>query len=320
MFPLNEPIVIDKQFKANAFFDTTARVKISGPTGVISFLDFVALEKTMDSNPFDSQKVEPGFLAPTQVMGLKVFTKFIETDTYQVASSFPDYGVVNDLEKYHGTSPKDMLIPILFNEIETGAAKQLSKIYREAGELSAYNRLTKWQLFLQSKFKSLEFPTYVEQPEKISLKLRLFSNMIAAKSRRGAANFCITNVQTAAYLQDDPTFVFNPLSGSVVLTNSSIPYLIGQINGMNVFVDPHMNFNDCTIILGRNTKEGEPGVYCMEYQKQFVENADGPTMELRYQMRSRHLIAPVGNMVEDSYYAFKVEWKKKPLWRKLFKL
>jgi hypothetical protein len=74
-----------------------------------------------------------------------------------------------------------------------------------------------------------------------------------------------------------------------------------------------------TIVIGRTTKEHEPGVIIAEQEPSikitFDENGD-----MIATRKSRRAYCEVGNNPESCYYTSTLIMENKPLWRKLFKI
>jgi hypothetical protein len=84
---------------------------------------------------------------------------------------------------------------------------------------------------------------------------------------------------------------------------------VGTLEGMTVFINPLEK--EPIIILGRNSKEGEPGVFWGEYSnkvhKMTVVDDKSFVPYSKTLIRSRKAIVPLGLKPEDQYYAFKLK-------------
>ena len=99
---------------------------------------------------------------------------------------------------------------------------------------------------------------------RILSKILAASNLIAIRGRRGAATFAVTNGQVASAIQDVAGFQQYPLSNTVNQTAGSL-YPIGSISGMNIYVDPNMEWDDTRICIGRKGDGNSTGVVFMPY-------------------------------------------------------
>jgi hypothetical protein len=175
-----------------------------------------------------------------------------------------------------------------------------------------------WITKIINKYRKTSIPTYVEKLEDLTKYVMLYSNLLGANSRRGKANFILTNSRVGSELQDSAMFVFD---SNNVVEESSSPRLVGQICGMDVFVDPFMKFDDNRVLFGRKSRENEPCIIYGEYKNSLyrIDVASFPPSE-KIALSSRFLLEEVGDSIKNNYICMNVEFNKKPLWQKLLKI
>lgn len=139
------------------------------------------------------------------------------------------------------------------------------------------------------------------------------SNLIASVSRRGRAEWMVTNTAILTALQDCSQFVYAPMRNTMIQGGNESLYMAGELAGMQVYVDPFMTWDDTRICLGRratvtNNKVNGSGVVFMPYiladQVQII--AEG-TMAPKMLMNSRFAIVDCGFYPEQNYYTFMVD-------------
>lgn len=139
------------------------------------------------------------------------------------------------------------------------------------------------------------------------------SNLIASVSRRGRAEWIVTNTAILTALQDCSQFVYAPMRNTMIQGGNESLYMAGELAGMQVYVDPFMTWNDTRICVGRratvtNNKVNGSGVVFMPYiladQVQII--AEG-TMAPKMLMNSRFAIVDCGFYPEQNYYTFMVD-------------
>lgn len=139
------------------------------------------------------------------------------------------------------------------------------------------------------------------------------SNLIASVSRRGRAEWMVTNTAILTALQDCSQFVYAPMRNTMIQGGNESLYMAGELAGMQVYVDPFMTWDDTRICLGRratvtNNKVNGSGVVFMPYiladQVQII--AEG-TMAPKMLMNSRFAIVECGFYPEQNYYTFMVD-------------
>jgi len=293
----------------NDRFMNTALVKnLETERVMASYFDFT-LEEEKDSDG-------------VSVLGLRPYVKHIETSTIET-SSIINKEIEDSINQIHGIDVHDLTANAIINEDFAGKSRKLAQIYFKLGEESGkdlYNKkMSKnWITKIINKYRKTSIPVYVEKLEDLTKYIILYSNVLGANSRRGKADFILTNGRIGAELQDSPMFIFNSDNGVI---EAASPHLIGQICGMDVFVDPFMKFNDNRVLFGRKSKEHEPCIIYGEYKNSLyrIDVASFPPSE-KIALSSRFLLAEVGDSIKNNYICMNVEFNKKPLWQKLLKI
>lgn len=89
-------------------------------------------------------------------------------------------------------------------------------------------------------------------------KIRQLSNMISMTSRRGPANTIVCSARMATVIQDCSGFTFAQHNHGNY--GSIGPYNIGVFAGLNVYLDPVMQWDDDRVLIFRKGNETEPGL------------------------------------------------------------
>lgn len=269
------------------FLDTAHRLKMQQPHGVFTFLEMAEAPDTSSTS-------------------LKVKTKVLQAETYQVSANL-QLSNIKDLQRM-GIDGTRETVSALVNESTLNFEKILVNKYTELGKKSYYSDFTKWQRFLNKYFK-LEFPMYIDG-DQLCTKILVISSKIAAKSRKGLANFVVVSPKVFEYIKLSPMFVYN--NGQ---SYAGLSHMVGNINHISVFINNRLNSND--IIVGMNTRDTNPGVVYGEYSRQLMQNERYETNSIDFQLRDRSVIASIGDSASDSYYTTPVFFGKKPIWRRL---
>ena len=133
------------------------------------------------------------------------------------------------------------------------------------------------------------------------------ANVIAQVGRRGRANFLVTNSQILSALQDAANFVVAPMVNTLVQDGSTSLYFAGSIAGLNVYVDPYMDWNDTRVLVGRKGSDNDPGVKFMPYiLADTVQTVVEGTMAPKLLTNSRFAIADAGFNPEHNYLTFAI--------------
>ena len=143
---------------------------------------------------------------------------------------------------------------------------------------------------------------------RITSRLLAAANLIAVVSRRGRGTWVVTNAQIATALQDSANFVIAPMINSLSQDGSKSLYCAGSIAGLNLYVDPYMDWTDNRICVGRKSNGSEPGVIFMPYiLADTVQVTAERTMAPKLLINSRYAIVDAGFWPEQSYYTLLVE-------------
>lgn len=148
---------------------------------------------------------------------------------------------------------------------------------------------------------------------RIMSRILAASNLIANVSRWGRANFVVCGVQIASALQDSASFVVAPMVNTLAQDGSNSLYFCGSVAGLNVYVDPYMDWNDTRVCVGRkgtSSANGNqtPGVIFMPYILcDSVQITAEATLAPKLLCNSRWALIDAGRHPEQSYYTFMVE-------------
>jgi hypothetical protein len=140
---------------------------------------------------------------------------------------------------------------------------------------------------------------------RISSRILAAANFIQVSGRRGRATWAITNAKIATALQDVSSYVVAPMVNNLAQDGSQNLYLGGRLAGLNIYVDPYMDWDDTRICVGRKGNGNEPGAIFMPYilADTVSITAEG-TMAPKMLVNSRYTIADAGFYPESQYYTF----------------
>jgi hypothetical protein len=291
------------------FLETAKNLETTHGHGIITYLDF-------NLDPSTSDKDYPHLKLITK-------TKHIELQIYQVKSII-DEEAIADLKVFHAVDGEAMINSVLESESLMQRQKKLLDIYNILGEETADEILSGWKKFFKKIFPKVRYKSYLINDSIEGSKLLIYSiirrsNLVAARSRRGPANFIVCNGQVGALIQDHPSFVYANNNESISLSDKIRS--IGSISeNIEVFINPFQRFTDNTIIVGRKTQEHEPGVYIVENKgsREIMETAmwEGNKMIKSKSLRERLAFVDTEN-ASRNFVKFEVEFKKKPLWKRM---
>jgi hypothetical protein len=291
------------------FLETAKNLETGNGHGTITYLDY-----NLDPNTSDPDYPH---------LKLLTRTKHTQLQMYQVKSRI-DEEAIADLKVFHAVDGEAMLNSVLESESLMQRQKKLLDIYSVLSDSTEKEIMSGWKKTLKKIFPKIRYKTYLINDSEEGSRLLIYnilrgSNLIAVRSRRGPGNFIICNGQVGTLIQDLPSFVH--LENNVYNNTSDKIRSIGSIGGnIEVFINPFQRFTDNNIIVGRKTQDNEPGVYIVENKdsKEIIETPmwEGNKIVKSKLLRERLSFVHTENSGRN-FIKFEVEFKKKPLWRRI---
>lgn len=281
---------------------------------------------TNNNEPYLRQEGES---EPDNLMGLSLYNKSVEAQTYQIAAAVTREQV-QDLKQY-GIDAVAQVESVLINELTQSINKLILERGFRLGATNHVNSGVNLNLNFGSSTANIDLGTGQDGlavalmstaaenlstlggETKGSVQRRILSkilgaaNIIAIRGRRGAANFAVTNGQVATALQDIAGFTAYPLSNTVNQSAGSL-YPVGSVAGITVYVDPNMSWSDTKILVGRKGDGNSPGMVFMPYlMAESVQTIAEGTMAPKIAVKSRFALVDAGHHPETMYITLKVQ-------------
>lgn len=249
----------------------------------------------------------PGIIAPN------VTTKRVQVGTVEVSSALK-VTEIEDIKAQTGIDIVQKLESVLVNELSQTISKEIvSKIFQlgEENRKSApgyATGTTKFDFDADAYFASGLAPggeTSQSAQRKLITKMKTASFYISQEGRVGPATFAVTNGNLAAVLTEGANYTIQPAQSSE--NGSGQMYPVGTVNGITVYVDPYMKYDDDRIVLGRKNNPDEPGVIFVPYlMAQSINLISEATFAPRMLLRSRYAVTEVGFHPQKQYMSIRV--------------
>jgi hypothetical protein len=301
---------------------------------MVDFVDGFANFATGKKEPMTRAQNETG---TGNVIGLRLFSKWIQMGSYEVTGTVTRQQL-QDLPLY-GVDAVAKVMEALQNEITQSINARILEHVFALGVTNAVNQrgYQGVDLNLQmgtadidmaatpikhytdiygvdhkstwGNIKNVEANTSAEnlhtRQRRISSRILAAANFIQVTGRRGRASWIITNAKIATALQDVSSYVVAPMANNMAQDGSQNLFLSGRLAGLNVYVDPYMDWDDTRICVGRKGNGNEPGAIFMPYilADTVSITAEG-TMAPKMLVNSRYTIADAGFYPEAQYYTF----------------
>jgi len=301
---------------------------------MVDFVDGFANFATGKKEPMTRAQNETG---TGNVIGLRLFSKWIQMGSYEVTGTvtrqqlqdLPLYGVdavAKVMEALQNEITQTINRRILDHVFALGVTNALQQrsyqgldlnlqmgssdidmkdtMIKDYTDIYGVDHKQTWGTIKNADVISSAENLHTRQ-RRISSRILAAANFIQVSGRRGRATWAITNAKIATALQDVSSYVVAPMVNNMAQDGSQNLYLGGRLAGLNIYVDPYMDWDDTRICVGRKGNGNEPGAIFMPYilADTVSITAEG-TMAPKMLVNSRYTIADAGFYPESQYYTF----------------
>ena len=254
---------------------------------------------------------EGGERTADKLMGLSLFSKSVEAETFQVAAAVTREQV-QDLKQF-GVDAVAQVEAVLTNELTQSINDY---ILGRINELALENKAAANTSLDLALTYGGGGNTYGDVNRRILTHILASANLIANRGRRGAGNFAVVDAKVASALQGVAGFVPNPMANTVSQVAGAI-YPVGSVAGINVYTDPRIPFSGYQagspavethrVIVGRKGDGNGAGLVFMPYlMAESVQAIAEGTMAPKVAVKSRFALVEAGFHPETMYYSFEV--------------
>lgn len=278
-------------------------------------------------------------------IGARMFTKLVQMGSYEVTGTvtrqqlqdMPLYGidvigkVLESMQNQISQNINNRILDRVFKLGVDNAATQyriqgvdlnlyLNSVNGTGEFLSKFDAASKYVGMdeqFPTVFKGYKVPNAIQNTaaenvtthqRRIMSRILAAANLIANVSRRGRGQWVVTNTQILSALQDASAFVVAPMVNTLSQDGSQSLYFAGSIAGLNLYVNPYMQWDDTRVCVGRKSNGNDPGVIFMPYiLADTVQTVAEGTMAPKLLVNSRFAIVDAGFHPEQSYYTFMVQ-------------
>jgi hypothetical protein len=256
-----------------------------------------------------SMSREKSELSKFRQMGLRMFTKFVEADSDQVAIS-ATVEQIQDLNRVWNYDVISMLENVAVNDIAQSINKRLVDKVMQLADVHS----TEIDLVEGSGITTLDLAAGVGGFENVStLQRRLvtkvleLANLIYHRGRFGAGTFMVTNGRIASALADVAGYSIAQVPSDMAGTAGNL-YPAGKVYGVQVYVDPNLRWGDTRLTIGRKGADEEPGVKFMPYiMAESLQTIAEGSFSPKIGMKSRYAITEAGWHPETQYVSMDIQ-------------
>lgn len=147
--------------------------------------------------------------------------------------------------------------------------------------------------------------------KQVVAKFNLASNIISTRSRVSPADWVVVGAGIGTAIMDMPTFLATPVTTFAAASGNNAIYCIGNLGRLKVYVDPYLDFDSTSCLVGAVGTEQSPGLKFMPYilADQITYPSEGMGGQNVVSMTSRYAIAPAGMHPETLYLGFDIKLK-----------
>lgn len=252
---------------------------------------------------------EKAELSKFRQMGLRMFTKFVEAESDQVAIS-ATVEQIQDLNRVWNYDVISMLENVAVNDIAQSINKrlvdrvmQLADVHSAEVDLVEGTGIT--TLDLSAGVGGFENVSTLQR--RLVTKILELANLIYHRGRFGAGTFLVTNGRIASALADVAGYSIAQVPSDMAGTAGNL-YPAGKVYGVQVYVDPNLRWGDTRLSLGRKGADEEPGVKFMPYiMAESLQTIAEGTFSPKIGMKSRYAITEAGWHPETQYVSMDIQ-------------
>lgn len=186
----------------------------------------------------------------------------------------------NFLDEEYGNNPqlikqlKRVIIDDVIENLENLANQKIQKNYKFWDKVKNFV----YKFFGKTYIKKTNIGF---NNRKIINKILMESNLIAVDGRTGPSNKCIVSGFIGDILQKDERFNLE----TNIIIDDKLPYLIGSISNISVYVDPIKKYKDFSVLVYRSNEINQPGTKVI-YQKDSTKFVlyDNISLETNYKV------------------------------------
>ncbi len=237
----------------STLIDLVQNVKIDDNKGVIHFLD-----------PQLDEEVTPAAIT------MKLEKLVFELKNNNITASFSN-DQIHEMDILHNIGGEKHVYSALYNESLQSKETQIYTEIKELAKKSEFETRTDFRK-LMFKWFGYEPKDHISElsPNDLSRKIMVYCNKIASKSRTGPGNFIIVGNRLGSIISDSNLFTFSNINNDPWVNGFS--YQIGTLTGnIKVIVNPYLEFNNDTIVIGKTTQKNNQGVYLIEKNERNID-------------------------------------------------
>lgn len=254
-----------------------------------------------------SMKREAGENSKFRQMGLRMFTKFVEAETDQVAIS-ATVEQIQDLNRVWNYDVISMLENVAVNDLAQSINKRLvDKVFQMADYHNTEIDLVEGTGITTLDLQAGGFDNTSTLQRRLVTKVLELANLIYHRGRFGAGTFMVTNGRIASALADVAGYSIAQAPNDMGGVAGNL-YPAGKVYGVQVYVDPNLSWGDSRVSIGRKGADEEPGVKFMPYiMAESLQTISEGTFSPKIGMKSRYAITEAGWHPETQYVNMEID-------------
>ena len=245
-------------------------------------------------------------------IGMDSFVKTIQIGVRHIAATLR-LSEINDYQRMHGINIVDKTREQLVTQIQQEISIEIVEKVKEMGEKNRQELMTMSGGVSMFDLDIAKYTGAGLYESSFSLTRVLWKKVIGASffiktdGKFGNADYAVVSGTMVANLSEMNGYSVLPMKNNQLNLGKSIE-AIGSLDGITVYVDPHMMPGDNTIYLGRVGTKEDPGLKFFAYMlAENVEVTSERTMAPHLYLYTRYAIGEYGFFPQKQYMAIHVE-------------
>lgn len=297
-----------------------AELTFTGGTTITLSTNATALEVSLNEDvisDFSTNRTKTGMnrgewdASTANKIGMDSFVKTVQIGVRHIAATLR-LSEINDYQRMHGVNIIDKTREQLITQLQQEISIEIVQKVKEMGEKNRTELIN----IAGSSMYDLDISKYTSAglfENTFSLTRILWKKVIGGSffiktdGKFGNADYAVVSGTMVANLSEMNGYSVLPMKNNTLNLGKSIE-AVGAIDGITIYVDPHMMPGDNTIYLGRVGTKEDPGLKFFAYMlAENVEVTSERTMAPHLYLYSRYAIGEYGFFPEKQYLAIHVK-------------
>ena len=206
----------------------------------------------------------------TGTISLKNLRKQFQLETYIIKSKV-SVDQMSEIKTLHSVDPIAMITSVMEEEDKRGQDKLIYNMIKYAGSI---NEKMGWSkaVFKANLWFGYKPKLRIKKDSNLFDKIISISNLILTKTRKSDADYIIVGPAMGSRIMNLPQFIPNDPNKPDIDRSTGLIHKTGVLaNKLSVLINPVLEWNDESIVIGTQTFEGQEGIYQYEMDPEIIQ-------------------------------------------------